>query len=102
MIYGFGRQEVHLNQVSAVWQKPGSAAEGSFGRRTPLVKAAFGCRRCPRKETFVSVWHFRPPKVPPNLAEFRLCPGLSAAEGAAEGALFSHFMHIFCDVFMMF
>ena len=83
------------SQVSALWQKPGSAAEGSFGRRTPFVEAAFGCRSCPRKETFVSVWDFRPPKVPPKVPDFRICLGLSAAEPAAESALFSHFLHVF-------
>ena len=85
MIYGFGRQEVHLNQVSA-----------------RLAETRFGSRREFRPPNPSCEGSFRLPKVPPNLAEFRLCPGLSAAEGAAESALFSHFLHVSCDVFRMF
>ena len=40
---------------------------------------------------------FRPPNLPPNLPEFRLWKGLSAAEGAAESALFSPPLHEFYD-----
>ena len=69
----FGRNQVRQPKVL-------SAAEHGWGGRP------FGCRSCPRKETFVSVWDFRPPKVPPNMHEFRLCLGVSAAEGAAEPA----------------
>ena len=50
----FGRNQVRQ-------PKELSAAEHGWGGRP------FGCRSCPRKETFVSVWDFRPPKVPPNL-----------------------------------
>jgi len=69
----FGRNQVRQ-------PKELSAAEHGWGGRP------FGCRSCPRKETFVSVWDFRPPKVPPNMHEFRLCLGVSAAESAAEPA----------------
>ena len=51
--------------------------------------------RAPEGGTFISVLGFRPPNLPPNLPEFRLWKGLSAAEGAAESALFSHFLHVF-------
>ena len=78
------------SQVSALWQKPGSAAEGTFGRRTSLggsfrlpkpaperglssLEGSFGRRKCRQTcMSFVSVWEFRPPKVPPNLPDFRL------------------------------
>ena len=74
------------NQVSALWQKPGSAAEGTLGRRTSLG----GSFRLPKLATeslsFGSVRDFRPPKVPPNMHEFRLCLGVSTAEGATEPA----------------
>ena len=72
------------NQVSALWQKPGSAAEGTFGRRTWLGRQAF-----------------RLPKLPPK-RDFRLCLGLSAAEGAAEPALFSLPLHVLYDCFEVF
>ena len=50
------------------WINSGSAAEGTFGRRTYLWRPAFGCRSLP-------------PKV-----DFRLWRGVSAAKGAAEHA----------------
>ena len=68
MIGEFGGENAFGSQVSALRQKPGSAAEGTFGRRTWLVRQAF-----------------RLPKLPPK-GDFRLCLGLSAAEGAAEHA----------------
>ena len=84
--FEFGGICACLNRVSALWEKPGSAAEGTFGRRTLLWRQPSAAEACPRKETFVSVWEFQPPKVPPNMHEFRLCLGVSAAEGAAEPA----------------
>ena len=78
------------NQVSALWQKPGSAAEGTFGRRTSLGGSFRLPKPAPESWSFGSVRDFRPPKVPPkvppNMHEFRLCLGVSAAEGAAEPA----------------
>ena len=68
MICEFEGKNAQRSQVSALWQKPGSAAEGTFGRRTWLGRQAF-----------------RLPKLPPK-RDFRLCLGLSAAEGAAEHA----------------
>ena len=45
---------------------------------------------------------FRQPKVPPKVAEFRLWRGLSAAEPAAENALSSLLLPIFLDSFRMY
>ena len=69
-----------------LWRNSGSAAEGTFGRRTRLWRQPSAAEACPRKRTFVSGGQFWPPKVPPNMHEFRLCLGVSAAEGAAEPA----------------
>ena len=69
----FGRNQVRQPKD---FRPPNMAGEAAFW----LPKLA------PERETFVSVWQFRPPKVPPNMHEFRLCLGVSAAEGAAEPA----------------
>ena len=82
----FGDEMCKGSQVSALWQKPGSAAEGLSAAEHGWGGSLSAAEACPRKETFVSVWQFRSPKVPPNMHEFRLCLGVSAAEGAAEPA----------------
>ena len=69
----FGRNQVR--QPKGV-----SAAEHGLGGSFRLPKLA------PESWSFGSVRDFRPPKVPPNMHEFRLCLGVSAAEGAAEPA----------------
>ena len=74
------------SQVSALWQKPGSAAEGLSAAEPAWEASLSAAEACPRKRTFVSGGQFRPPKVPPNMHEFRLCLGVLAAEGAAEPA----------------
>ena len=71
--YHFGRTQV--------WQPKGlSAAEPACGGQLLAAEP------CPRKWTFGSGRDFRPPKVPPNMHEFRLWREPSAAESAAEGA----------------
>ncbi|KAG8663534.1 hypothetical protein MANES_01G218550v8 [Manihot esculenta] len=54
-------------------------------------KVIFGRRKC---MTFVSGERVRPPKAPPNLHDFRLWKGPSAAESAAESAMSSLFMSV--------
>ena len=42
-------------------------------RRLSSLSGSFGRRKCRRTcMSFASVWEFRPPKVPPNLLDFRL------------------------------
>ena len=86
MLERFGGEMCIGSQISALWQKPGSAAEGLSAAEHGWGGSLSAVEACPRKETFVSVWQFRPPKVLPNMHEFRLCLGVSAAEGAAEPA----------------
>ena len=69
----FGRNQVRQPKD---FRPPNMAGEASLS----------AAEACPRKETFISVWQFRPLKVPPNMHEFHLCLGVSAAEGAAEPA----------------
>ena len=58
---------VHVGaEFLPLWENSGSAAEGTFGRRTCLWRPTFGCQTLP-------------PKV-----DFRLWKGVSVAEGAAE------------------
>ena len=56
------------------FRPPNMAGEAAF--RLPKL--------APERETFVSVWQFRPPKVLPNMHEFHLWREPSAAESAAE------------------
>ena len=56
------------------FQRPNLPVEASFWLPNPA----------PESWTFGSGGEFRLPKVPPNMHEFRLWKGLSAAEGAAE------------------
>ena len=50
-----------------------SAAEVAPEKRLSSLSGTFGRRRCRRTcMSFASVWEFRPPKVPPNLPDFRL------------------------------
>ena len=89
-------------QGSAFWRTQLRPPKWRFGRRTPCG-GSFGCLRLPPKEwTFGSVMHIRPPKVPPNMHEFRLWRGHSAAEPAAECVLSSLLLHELCDSFQRF
>ena len=55
----FGRNQVRQPKD---FRSPNMAGEASLS----------AAEACPRKETFVSVWDFRPPKVPPKVPDFRL------------------------------
>ena len=68
MIRKFGKLGGKRSQVSALWQKPGSATEGLSAAEHGWGGKPFGCR-----------------SLPPKL-KFRLCLGGSAAESAAEPA----------------
>ena len=71
---------------SALWKNSGSAAEGLSAAEPACGGKPLAAEPCPRKWTFGSGREFRPPKVPPNMHEFRLWREPSAAESAAEGA----------------
>ena len=75
------------------WMNSGSAAEGSFGRRTSCMVAWLPQLAPECFCMFGSVWGIRPPKVPPKVLEFRLWRGHSAAEPAAESVLSSFLLH---------
>ena len=65
-----------------------------FLKKLSISKGTFGRRKY---VSFVSGRDLRPPKVPPNMHEFRLWSGVSAAEPAAESALSSFLLHVLCD-----
>ena len=67
---------------SAFWKNSGSAAKGLSAAEPACGGKPLAAESCPRKWTFGSGRDFRPPKVPPNMHEFRLCLGVSAAEPA--------------------
>ena len=77
------------------WQEPGSAAEGTFGRRTWLGRQPFRLPKLPPKRDFRLCLGLSAAEGAAEPAWVSALEGLSAAEGAAESALFSHFMHIF-------
>ena len=55
MMGRFGGEMGKGNQVSALWQKPGSAAEGLSAAEHGWGGSLSAAEACPRKETFVSV-----------------------------------------------
>ena len=74
------RVSATLGETQVRQPKKLSAAEPACGGKLSAAEA------CPQKWTFVSGGDFWPPKVPPNMHEFRLWREPSAAESAAEGA----------------
>ena len=62
----------------------GSAAEGSFGRRTSCMVAWLPQLAPECFCMFGSVWGIRPPKVPPKVRDFRLWSALWPPKLAPE------------------
>ena len=91
-----------MNQVSALWEKPGSAAERTFGRRTLFCGGSIRLPKLPPKRDFRLYLGLSAAEGAAEPAWVSALEGLSAAEPAAESALFSLSLHVLHDCFEVF
>ena len=102
MIEGLGGMGACVSRVSALLAETRFDSQRTFGRRTCLGGKPFGCRSMPPKMDF-HLW--RALRATEGAAEptcLSALEVLSAAEPAAESALFSLPLHVLHDCFEVF